>query len=91
MPGIMRDIIHPQLSLDSLESGNMRHTNQDNIWSAFLLAKAGHVQDSVVGLDDLVRNGNVSTDEDVNVGFCNLGHNVQNVSEAEKQVKDYFS
>lgn len=71
----MRNAVGLDLSLGAAQSGDVGHTNDNNIRRALFTAKAGKVIDSMIGLDDLLRERKVGPDENVNVSFViNLCH-----------------
>ena len=74
MPRVVKNVRGLDLRQGAVERGEARQADQDNIGRAFLITQRGHVINSMVGLDNLMLDGNIGADKNVDVRFSNLCH-----------------
>jgi hypothetical protein len=66
-------LVSNQLCFDALQGSFISHTNKHNVGNAFLGTQSCKVINSMIRLNDLMLDGDIGADKDVNV-LLDLGH-----------------
>jgi hypothetical protein len=72
----MRDTVGLEFFERPAERGGIGQAHNDDVGNALWIGtdQRSKVENGMVGLDDLMRDGNILPDKNVNVGFGNLCH-----------------
>jgi hypothetical protein len=75
----MRNSVRAELCFDALKRLQVRDSNRDDVRDSFFRTQLHQLVNGVIGLNDLLREGKIGADENVNVWLVDLCHGERNM------------